>query len=80
MMRPQVMPEKHCYFCTTNMHSIDYKNAELIRRFMNNEGKIYPRRKTGTCAKDQRTLGEAIKRARYLALVPYTTRIKKKPV
>lgn len=61
------------------MHSLDYKNAELLRRFMNSEGKIYPRRKTGTCAKDQRSLAEAIKRARFLALVPYTTRLKKRP-
>jgi small subunit ribosomal protein S18 len=62
------------------MHSIDFKNGELLRRFMNSEGKIYPRRKTGTCAKDQRSLAEAIKRSRYLALVPYTTRIKRKLV
>lgn len=81
MFKPkqQSVEPKHCYFCTTNMHSIDFKNGDMIRRFMNAEGKIYPRRKTGTCAKDQRTLAEAIKRARFLALVPYTTRIKKRP-
>ncbi|MEK7149163.1 MAG: 30S ribosomal protein S18 [Patescibacteria group bacterium] len=73
--RPHVvLEEKPCYFCTTNIHSIDFKNAEFIRRFMNSQGKIYPRRKTGTCAKDQRTLTSAIKQARFLALVPYTTR------
>ncbi len=69
---------KHCYFCTTNMHSIDFKAGDMLRRFMNSEGKIYPRRKTGTCARDQRTLAEAIKRARFLALVPYTTRLRRR--
>ena len=77
--RQQSAEPKHCYFCTTNMHVIDFKKSDLLRRFMNSEGKIYPRRKTGTCAKDQRTLAEAIKRARYLAFVPYTLRIKKRP-
>ncbi|MEK7636733.1 MAG: 30S ribosomal protein S18 [Patescibacteria group bacterium] len=76
---PQSAEKKYCHFCTINMHSIDYKNGEFLRRFMNSEGKIYPRRKTGTCASDQRELAEAIKRARFLALVPYTLRVKRRP-
>ncbi len=76
---PRQQEQKRCYFCTTNMHVVDYKNGEFLRRFMNLEGKIYPRRKTGTCAKDQRTVAEAIKRARFLSLVPYTMRVKKRP-
>lgn len=80
-MKFKIPPQenKRCYFCAANMHNIDYKNADFLRRLMNSEGKIYPRRKTGTCAKDQRTLAEAIKRARFLALVPYTLRLKKRP-
>lgn len=72
-MIPQ--PEKkQCFFCTTNRDVIDYKDAELLRRFMSSQAKIYPRRKSGLCARHQRRLAEAVKRARYLALVSYTTR------
>lgn len=65
---------KQCFFCTTNRGVIDYKDAELLRRFMSSQAKIYPRRKSGLCARHQRRLAEAVKQARYLALVPYTTR------
>jgi len=65
---------KQCLFCTTNRSVIDYKNAENLRQFMSVQGKIYSRRKSGLCARHQRHLATAIKRARYLALVPYTTR------
>jgi small subunit ribosomal protein S18 len=51
---------------------IEYKNIDGLRRFMDGHGKIIPRRKTGTCAKHQRRLALAIKRARHLALLPYT--------
>jgi small subunit ribosomal protein S18 len=51
---------------------IDYKDVELLRRYTEERGKIRPRRKTGTCAKHQRPLARAIKRARYMALLPYT--------
>lgn len=54
--------------------AIDYKDAETLRRFMSGQAKIYPPRKTGTCAKHQRILARAIKRARFFGLVPYTTR------
>jgi len=63
-----------CYFCTTNREMIDYKDSELLKHFMSSQAKIYPPRKSGVCAKHQRRLARAIKRARFLALVPYTTR------
>lgn len=52
---------------------MDYKDAEMLSRFITERGKIVPSRITGTCAPHQRKLGRAIKRARYLALVPYVT-------
>ena len=71
-MQPQEI--KQCFFCTTNRGVVDYKDAELLRRFMSSQAKIYPRRKSGLCARHQRRLAEAVKQARYLALIPYTTR------
>lgn len=65
---------KQCYFCTTNRNFIDYKDTETLRRFMSSQAKIYPRRKSGLCAFHQRRVAEAVKRARYLALLPYTNR------
>ena len=63
--------QKHCYFCINKIDEIDYKNADLLRRFMSSYNKILPRKKRGTCAKHQRKLAQAIKRARYMALLPY---------
>ena len=65
--RPRV-----CHFCTDPSSQIDYKQAEALRRFISEEGKIRPRRQTGTCAKHQRQLARAIKRARHIALLPFT--------
>ncbi len=74
-MQPSMQQEKkQCHFCTSNREVIDYKNGESLRRFMSSQGKIYPRKKSGLCARHQRILAIAVKRARYLALVPYTTR------
>lgn len=64
--------KKPCAFCTERDLIIDYKNVSKLRRFVSDKAKILPRRVTGTCAKHQRTLTEAIKRARYLAFLPYT--------
>jgi len=64
---------KVCKVCTGKL-KIDYKDAGTLRRFTTDRGKILPRRITGTCAKHQRRLAQAIKRARFLALVPYVTR------
>jgi small subunit ribosomal protein S18 len=65
------MPRKKtCHFCESKI-SIDYKDEMLLRRFTNDRGKILPRRVSGTCAKHQRELAVAIKRGRFLALIPY---------
>jgi small subunit ribosomal protein S18 len=61
-----------CGFCVDNVQRIDYKDTTRLRRFLSERGKIEPRRKTGTCAKHQRWLTTALKRARELALLPYT--------
>src|SRR5918911_5651144 len=61
-----------CGFCVDNVQRIDYKDTVRLRRFLSERGKIEPRRKTGTCAKHQRWLTMALKRARQLALLPYT--------
>ena len=63
--------DKICYFCEQKMDKIDYKDVYLLRRFMNSQGKIYPPKKFGTCAKHQRALANAIKRSRVMALVPF---------
>ncbi len=64
-----------CQFCTEKNTVIDYKQAEMLRRFVSEDGKIRPRRQTGTCAKHQRLLTVAIKRARHLALLPFTSEV-----
>ena len=63
---------KVCAFCADKNAQIDYKEVARLRRFLSDRGKIEPRRKTGTCAKHQRTLSTALKRARFIALMPYT--------
>jgi small subunit ribosomal protein S18 len=62
--------KKVCKFCTQKL-KIDYKDADTLRRFITERGKILPRRITGTCAKHQRALALAIKRARIIALLPF---------
>ena len=62
---------KFCSFCADRVEGIDYKDAEKLNRYILEGGKIAPRRKTGTCAKHQRAVAMAIKRARHLALLPY---------
>ncbi len=61
-----------CVMCVDKMSFIDYKDFNFLRRFVSDRGRIDTRRKTGTCAKHQRALAQAIKRARHLALLPYT--------
>jgi len=63
---------KVCGFCVDKIEFIDYKDVGRIRRFTNERGKILPRRMTGNCAKHQRQLSESIKRARAIALLPFT--------
>lgn len=63
---------KVCAFCLEKTKAIDYKDVGMLRRYVSDRGKIRSRRKTGTCAKHQRRLAIAIKRARHLALLPFT--------
>jgi small subunit ribosomal protein S18 len=58
-----------CYFCKKNIKEIDFKETEILRRFVSGLGKIRPRKKTGLCASHQRKLSRAIKRARHLGLL-----------
>ena len=64
---------KVCQFCVEKVQHIDYKDVAKLRRFTSERGKILPRRMTGTCAKHQRQLSTAIKRARTIALMPYVS-------
>lgn len=65
---------KRCYFKTNGFREIDYKDVDLLRKFITESGRIVPSRITGTSARYQRMLAEAIKRARLLALLPYCDR------
>ena len=64
--RPRV-----CQFCVDNIDALDYKNVELLARQTGPDGKIRPRRRTGTCARHQRMLAKAIKRARHMAMLGF---------
>jgi small subunit ribosomal protein S18 len=68
--------KKICKFCESPDLKIDYKNYKMLRRFITEQGKIIPRRITGTCTKHQRLLTTAIKRARNIALLPYSNNLK----
>lgn len=63
---------KTCFFCTNKMDEIDFRDVGLIRRFINQRGKITAPKRSGTCSKHQRKLATAIKRARTMALIPLT--------
>lgn len=65
--RPRV-----CQFCTDHSVVINYKQVDLLRRYIQEDGKIRPRRQTGACAKHQRAVAQAVKQARHIALLPYT--------
>ena len=73
MRRGRPRRRKVCYFTANGITHIDYKDVELLRRFVSERGKILPRRVTGTSAKYQRKLTIAIKRARSMALLPFVT-------
>lgn len=66
--------KKVCAFCVEKTNLIDYKNSSKLRRFMSDRGKILSRRITGNCAKHQRLVTKAIKRARVLGLIPFTVK------
>lgn len=74
--KPGSMLEKrrrrHCRFCENKVTAIDYRDDRLLKRFVTERGKIIPRRVSGSCAQHQRMLTTAIKRARHLAILPFT--------
>ena len=75
-LTPQVREtkkKKYCRFKKSGIKYIDYKDPEFLKKFINEQGKIMPRRITGTSLKFQRKVSQAIKRARHLALLPYVT-------
>jgi len=65
---------RYCFFCVNNIEYIDYKNSQLLRRFISSYAKIVPRKRSGVCSKHQRKLSQAIKRARIMAILPFVTR------
>ena len=67
--------KKVCRFCVEHVDFIDYKRVDMLQPFVQERGKILPRRMTGTCSRHQRWLGEAIKRARNIALLPFATEL-----
>jgi small subunit ribosomal protein S18 len=70
--RPRYIPKrKVCFFCANKNEVIDYKNPDKLRNYLSDRAKIDPRRRTGTCARHQRALATAIKRARQIALLPF---------
>ena len=73
MPRQRKMKKKVCMFCADKALVIDYKEADKLKKFVSEKGKILPRRVTGLCAKHQREVTLAVKRARHIGLLPYTT-------
>jgi len=64
-------PAKQCPFCESGIRAVNYKDENTLRRLVTEQGKLLPRRMTGMCARHQRQVGTSVKRARYLALLPY---------
>ena len=69
--------KKYCHFKRSGIKYIDYKDPEFLKKFLNEQGKLLPRRITGTSLKYQRRVAQAVKRARHLALLPYVTDLMK---
>lgn len=69
----QTRKKRVCRFCENKETYVDYKNEKRLQRFVSEQGRIIPKRITGTCARHQRMLIQAIKRARHLALLPYVS-------
>ena len=66
---------KYCQFCKDEVDFVDYKDTQLLRKFVTDRGKIKPRRVTGACVQHQRDIATAVKRARIMALMPYTVSV-----
>lgn len=69
----RVFVKKNCRFCAEHVSQVDYKDVDRIGRYVTDRGKILPSRLTGNCAKHQRVITRAVKRARFMALLPYVT-------
>jgi small subunit ribosomal protein S18 len=69
----EIKKKKYCRFKKNGIKYVDYKDPEFLKKFLNEQGKILPRRITGTSLKYQRKVGQAIKRARQIALLPFVT-------
>lgn len=68
-----VRKPKVCQFCVDKINDISYKQSDILRKFISDRGKIRPRRQTGTCARHQRAMAKALKQARHMALLPYSS-------
>ncbi len=71
MQQRRIQRKKFCRFCAEKVEFLDYKDTKILRNYLTDKGKILPRRMTGACAKHQRDLNEAIKRARSIALLSF---------
>lgn len=75
MTQPSYLTKpKACTYCEDNIHYIDYKDVKTLRKYLSPYARIMSRNRTGTCAKHQRAMAKALKRARYMGLLPYLTR------
>ena len=70
-MPPKKAVNRQCIFCRSNVDAINYKDTNMLKRFLSSFGKIVPRKRSGVCAWHQRKLASAIKRARFMALLPF---------
>lgn len=66
--------DKYCFFCVNGIDFIDYKDWQQIKKFTSSYGKIVPKRRSGVCSKHQRRVSTAIKRSRFMALLPYVVK------
>lgn len=66
--------DRYCHFCVNKEENLDYKNTDLLRRFISSFGKIVPRKRSGVCALHQRELANSIKRSRIIGLLPFVAR------
>ncbi|OGL87460.1 30S ribosomal protein S18 [Candidatus Uhrbacteria bacterium RIFCSPLOWO2_02_FULL_48_12] len=72
---PPIAPkDRYCHFCVNAIQELDYKDVNTLRRFTSSYAKIVPKRRSGVCSKHQRKLAQAIKRARFMALLPFVNR------
>lgn len=69
--KKNILKKKYCFLCTKGINYVDYKNIELLKKYISYNGKITPRRISGLCQKHQRMIANCIKRARIVALLPF---------